>query len=96
MPGHNKPIMATNKKAKLLALALFKSDFHIFTRKGRTASGEYTLDIVIPDGGKIISLVSDHSAQDCQVQYHLLKQEARRYAEQQGWVGLMVEEKAVI
>lgn len=75
----------TPRKVKLYALAFYRSDFRPIVRKGKAENGQYYLNLVLPDQGKVIGIVSNHSEQECWSQYFLLKRQAQKYAIQQGW-----------
>lgn len=75
----------TPRKVKLYALAFYRSDLKPIVRKGKAKNGQYFLNLVLPDQGRVIGIVSDHSEQDCWSQYFLLKRQAREYALRQGW-----------
>ena len=88
--------MATTKTAKIYARMTYRSGYKTIEQEGHTKAGRYFLRITHPETTASIGFESDLSIAHCRAQLHLVKQEARQYAERQGWVRTALTATTVI
>lgn len=88
--------MATTKTAKIYARMTYRSGYKTIEQEGRTKAGKYFLKITHPETTATIGFESDLSVAHCRAQLHLVKQEARQYAERKGWIKPAPAQTAIV